>query len=106
MVVAIRFVIDLVTLLRDIHFAADHGVNAFLLGLVIELDRAEQVAMIGHGNGGHVLLHRQVHELGNLARPVEQRVIGMTMQVNKRRGHGGNPIPGENSSIAVAPKSR
>ena len=54
------------------------------LGGVVELDRAEQVAVIGHGDGGHLLLDHDLHQLVDIAGAVEQRVIGMAMQVDER----------------------
>jgi len=88
MVVAVRIVLERLPLLRDIHLAADHGVDALLLGRVVELDRAEQVAVVGHGDGGHFLLGDGVHELGDLACAVEQRVIGVAVQMYEGRiGH-------------------
>ena len=69
-------------LLRDVHLAADHGMDALRFGGVVELDRAEQVAVIGHGHGGHLLLDDR-HQLGDFAGAIEQRVIGVAMQVNE-----------------------
>ncbi len=66
-----------------------------LLGVVVELDRAEQIAVIGHGHGGHFLLDGQVHQLRDFAGAVEQRVVGMAMQMDKRRGHGRSNPGGE-----------
>ena len=43
-------------LLGDVDLAADDGLDALRLGCVVELDGAEQVAVIGHGDGGHLLL--------------------------------------------------
>ena len=56
----------------------------FCFGVVVELDRAEQIAVIGHGDGGHFLLDGQVHQLRNFAGAVEQRIIGVAMQMNER----------------------
>src|SRR5579862_796891 len=75
-------------LLRDVYLAADHRMDAPRLGVVVELHRAEQIAVIGHSHGGHLLLDRQIHQLRNFASAVEQRIIGVAMQMNKRRGHG------------------
>ena len=55
-VVAVGIGAGLVALLRDVDFAADDGMDAVGLGRVVELDRAEEVAVIGHGDGGHFLL--------------------------------------------------
>ena len=59
-VVAVGVGAGLVALLRDVDFAADDGVDAVRLGGVIELHRAEEVAVIGHGHGRHFLLDHDV----------------------------------------------
>ncbi len=88
MVVAVIFRSRLVALLRNVNLAADHRMDALGLGSVVELHGAEEIAMIGHGDGGHFLLRDGVHELGDLARAVEQRVIGVTVQMYEGRiGH-------------------
>ena len=51
-----RFVV-----VNDVKLAAQNGMDALGFSRVIELDAAEQVAMIGHGNGGHPLLGGDVH---------------------------------------------
>ena len=55
-VVAVRVGADRVPLLRDVDLAADDGMDALVLGGVVELNRAEQVAVVGHGHGRHALL--------------------------------------------------
>ena len=66
-VIAVGFRANLVALLRDVDFAADDGVDAFVFGCVVEFDGAEEVAVVGHGDGGHFLFDDQVHELGDFA---------------------------------------
>ncbi len=78
-VVAVGIGAGLVSLLGYIDLTADDGVNAFRVGGVIELDRTEQVAVIGHGHGRHPLLLDNRHQLGNLAGPVEQGVVGVAV---------------------------
>ncbi len=39
----------------DVDLATDDRVDAFVARLVVELDRAEEVAVVRHGDGGHVL---------------------------------------------------
>ena len=73
-----------VTLLRDVNFAADDRVHAFFGSFVVELDCAEEVAMIGHSNGRHVLFLNDVYELLDITGAVEKRVIGMAVKVNER----------------------
>jgi hypothetical protein len=67
----------------DVEFAADDRVDAFGFGGVVELDATEEIAVIGHGNGGHLLLGCDVHELLDFAGAVEERVVGMAVEVNE-----------------------
>src|SRR5580693_362662 len=89
-------------LLRDIHLASDHRMHALLFGLVVKLYRAKKIAVVRHGDGGHLLLHHQIHQLPDFASAVEQRVVGMTMQVNERPcGTHYDPCRGRVSSIVL-----
>lgn len=89
-VVAIGFGFILVILLGDVEFAADDGVDAFGLGGVVELDGSEEVAMVGHGDGGHLLFGDDVHHLGDFTGSVEEGVIGMAVEMDEGRvGHRG-----------------
>jgi len=87
MVIAIRVAFDALALLCDVDFASDYGMDAVLLGFVVKLDCAEQISVVGHGHGGHLLLLRLGHQLRDLAGSIEQRVVGMAMQMNEGRGH-------------------
>jgi len=55
------------------------------LGLrrVVELHRAEEVAVIGHGDRGHLLLDHQIHQLEISQAPSSREYIGMAMQVDE-----------------------
>jgi hypothetical protein len=35
--------------------------HAFLFGLVVELNGAEEIPVVGHSHGGHFLVDHQVH---------------------------------------------
>ena len=83
-VVAVGVGAGLVALLRDVNFAADDRMDAFRLGRVVELDGAEEVAVIGHGDGGHLLALRDLHQLLDFAGAVEQRVVGMAVEMDER----------------------
>ena len=72
------------SLLRDVDLAADHGMDAAGLGGVIELDGAEQVAVIGHGDRRHLLFDRDLHQLVDIAGAVEQGIVGVAMKMNER----------------------
>jgi len=52
---------------------------------VIELHRAEEVPVIGHSHGRHFLLDHEFHQLVDLACAIEQRIVGVAMQVDE--GH-------------------
>ena len=66
-VVAVRVVAHLAALLRDVDFAADDGVDAGGFGGVVKFDGAEEVAVIGEGDGGGFLLGDELHELRDFA---------------------------------------
>ena len=80
-IVAVRFAADLVALLRNIDFAADHRMHAVLFPGVVKLHRAEQIAMVGHGDGGEILLLGEAHQLGDFAGSVQQRIVRVAMQM-------------------------
>ena len=80
-VIAVRIAARGVPLLRDVDFASDHRMHALFLGLVVELDGAKKIAVVGHGHGGHFLMDHQVHQLSNFTGSIQQRIIGMAMQV-------------------------
>ncbi len=70
-------------LLRNVDFAADDGLDSLGFGGVIELHRAEEIAVIGHGDGGHFLLRDDVHQLVDFAGAVEQGIVGVVVQMNE-----------------------
>jgi hypothetical protein len=94
-VVAVRIRARLVPLLRNVHLAPDHRMHSRRLGRVIELDRAEQVPVIGHGHRRHLLLDHGLHELVDIAGAIQQGIVGMAMQVDKRHGRVGSSVEGE-----------
>ena len=83
-VVPVRVRAALVPLLRDVHLAADDRLHPLLPRGVIELHRAEQVAMVGQRHGRHPLLGHRIHQLVDPARAIQQRVVRVAVQVNKR----------------------
>ncbi len=87
-VVAVAVVPDFVPLLRDIDLASEDRSDAFLLGGGVELHGAEQVAVIGQRDRRHALLGHGLDQLVDFARSIQQRIVGVEMQVDKRRfGH-------------------
>jgi hypothetical protein len=66
----------------------------------MELHRAEKIAVIGHGHSRHLLFDRDLHQLIDIAGPIEQGVIDMTVEIDEktlayaRRGRGVVPQGG------------
>ncbi len=79
MVIAIRFALDGLPLLRNIDFATDDRMDALGFRAVIELNSSEEVSMIGHGNRRHLLLGSQLHQLRNFTSSVQERVVRVAM---------------------------
>src|SRR5207244_6194651 len=80
----------------DVDLAPDERLDADLLRLAVELDRAGEAAVIGERHGGHLELGRAGGERGDAARPVEDRVLGVDVEVDERRSSQGE------SSVALA----
>jgi hypothetical protein len=78
-VVPVRGGALLVPLLRYIHLAPNHRMDAVRLRRVIKLHRSEQVAVVGHRHRRHLLFDHDLHQLVDIARAVKQRIIGMAM---------------------------
>jgi hypothetical protein len=72
-----------VAICANIGFASDNRFDSRLLRSEIELDRAEQRSMIGERDCRHAQLRGALHHFLNFARPVEQAVLGMIMQMNE-----------------------
>ena len=72
---------------RDVELAPEDGLDARLLGVLVEGDRAEHVAVVGHrdrlGAGGGDPLHEVLH----LHRAVEHRVLRVDVEVDELGGH-------------------
>src|SRR5579863_6128205 len=106
MVVTVAVDARLESLLGNVHLATDDRMNPLRLRGVVEADRAEEVAMIGHGDSGHFLLCDDFHELIDFARAVEQRIIGVVVEVNEGGlGHRETAIQlsGETTTILLGP---
>ncbi len=77
----------MIVLLADVEFAADDRLDPGLFGRVDKLDGSEDVAVVGHGHGGHAEFLDALDQVLGRACSVEHGVIGMQMQVNEFR-HG------------------
>ena len=71
----------------DVALAAEDGLDPLGLGRLEELDRAEDVAVVGHGHGGHVVLVGGHDEGLDLEAAVEDGIFGMVVEMNEGRFH-------------------
>ena len=72
----------------DVDLAADDRLDPLLPGLLVEVDRAGQRAVVGERDRGHLELGRPGREGGDAARPVEDRVLAVDVQVDEVGAHG------------------
>ena len=67
----------------DVDLAADDRLDPGFLAGLVEVDRAVHDAVVGDGQGGHLELGRSLHERVDAARPIEQRELGVVVQVDE-----------------------
>ena len=74
----------------DVDLAADDGLDAGVAGRLPELDGARHRAVVGEADRRHLELGGPRDEVGNPARPVEDRVLGVDVEVDEfGLGHRG-----------------
>ncbi len=66
----------------------DDRLDALLVALLVEVQRAVHVAVIGHPDCRHPVGHRFGHHLVESRRPVEHRELGVDVEVGEGIGHG------------------
>ena len=71
--------------LADVELATDDRLHARVLGRIDEMDGAENVAMIGHGDGRHVQIFDASARLLDLASAVEHGEISVQMEMYEFR---------------------
>ncbi len=91
----------MVFFLADVQLAAQDGLHAYFFGGVGKLDRSEDVAVVGHGHGGHVEFLDALHQLGGIARAIEHGVIGVQVKMNELLRHSVRTFAG--SCLLYAP---
>src|SRR5688500_795437 len=72
---------------RDVDFAPEDRLEPAIARVVVEDDRREQVAMLGHRERRHLEPDRLVQQLVDPARAVEERELGMNMEMDKLGAH-------------------
>ena len=68
---------------RDIQFAADDGLDTLLVGLLVKADGSEHIAVIGHGNGGHLVLLYFFEQIVQANGSIEEAVLGVNVEVDE-----------------------
>ncbi len=74
----------------DVDLAAEERLDALLPRLAVELDRAGEAAVVRERDRRHLELGRARGQLGNPAGPVEDRVLGVDVEVDERRARHGH----------------
>ena len=69
----------------EIGLQTDNRLQAVLLTNLIKLNRAVEIAVIGDGERRHLVLLGEPNHLVNFREAVQERVIGVIVEVNKRR---------------------
>ncbi len=84
---------------RHVGLDPDDGLDAGPGGLAPEVEGTEEIAMVGDGHGFHALPVGFLEELAKTGRPVEHRVFGVGMKMNKSVACGTHA-----SSLALGPR--
>ena len=74
-------------IVADVNLAAENGLDAEILAGRVEIGRAEHVAVVGDGAGGHAVILGAGAEILDADGAVQQAVFGMAMQMDEI-GHG------------------
>ena len=77
----------------QIGFASDDRLDPVLAGLHEEFDRAEHVAMVGHGDGGHAGGFGVFDQRADFVGAVEQTVLRMNVKMDETHRGGLNLLP-------------
>src|SRR5687767_10717900 len=67
----------------DVNFAADDRLDALSAGGLVEIDGAVKHAVVRDRKRAKIQLVRAVHELVQPARAIEQRVLGVQMEMDE-----------------------
>ena len=88
-VALVAHLLALVAVVHEVGLEAQDRLHAVLAARLVELDRAVQDAVVGEPQRGHAELGGAGRELLDLAGAVEQRILGMDVQMDGAgRAHG------------------
>lgn len=74
-----------------IGFTSDNGLHVMGFGFLIKINGAKEIAMIGHGDGGHAEILHLLEQGCELVGPVEQAILGVKMKMNELCWHSYGP---------------
>ena len=77
----------MIVLLADVQFATDDGLDAMLVRGIGKMHGAKDIAVVGHGHGGHAEFIHALAELIDVTGAIEQRIVSVQVQVDEL-GHG------------------
>ena len=84
-----------VPVVGDVDLAADERLDALVSGRLVEVDRAGERAVVGEPDGRHLELGGALREVRDPAGAVEDRVLGVDVEVDEGRfGHGESIVLG------------
>ena len=76
---------------REINLTPENRLHIVFARRFIKLDRAVQISVVRHGQRRHAQLRCARGNVLALHRPVQRRVLGVQMQMNKRLSHAFGP---------------
>ena len=88
----------------DVDLAADERLDPLLLRVLVELDGAGERAVVGERDGRHLELGRAGGEVRDPAGPVEDRELGVDVEVDELGGQGRAILAGRARRRLGAPK--
>ncbi|GBD26727.1 hypothetical protein HRbin30_02068 [bacterium HR30] len=76
----------------NVHFAPNDRLNPCSHCPAVKFHGSEQIPMVGHGNCRHSCRLRFLDQIRDFVRPVEQRILGVNVQMNE--AHLSATLPG------------
>ncbi len=78
----------------DVDLAPEDRLHPRVLRRLEETDRAEHVAVVGEGDRGHLVARRELHDVVDPARAVEEGEIAVVVEMDERSGHSHSMVEG------------
>ena len=72
----------------EVDLAAKDGLDLLFQAVLVKLDGTVEVAVVGHGHGGHAQLRGPFGQIPGADHAVKQRKFGVQVKVDEGIGHG------------------